>query len=90
MNIIKFAILYTAVFFGYNPLIDYDKKIRKMKSPIIIIGINPTILHDASEKGTSYVTSGVVLMGGDGFILPIYDCHTAVEISSRSIGDTIK
>lgn len=90
MNIIKSVILYTALFFGYDSSTDYDKKISKMKSPVIIIGINPIILHDASEKGISYISSGVVLIGGDGFILTIYDCHTAVEISSRSIGDTIK
>lgn len=90
MAAIKLAIIYAFLFFGYDLSIDYEKKINSMKTPVVIVGINPIVLHDASETGASYITSGVVLMGGDGYILPIYNCHTAVEISSRSIGDTIR
>lgn len=90
MATIKSAIIYTALFFGYDLSIDYNKVIDSMKSPVVIVGINPTILHDASETGASFITSGVVLMDADGFILTIYDCHTAVDIGHRSVGDTIK
>lgn len=87
INIFFYSFL---LFFGIDNYTDWDKVILKLEHPVILIGKNPVKLHDATELGQSKISSGVVLIDGNNKIITIYDCHTSVYLSSRSVGDTIK